>query len=89
MCPSVPRPELRSNALRPLVFVQRQIGHRSISTTEEHCGQLEVHFMPEARTKAKMREAERLVPAAQVRLHPATRADGPAERDLSAPTRRP
>jgi integrase len=32
----------------PLVFVQRQLGHRSITTTEEHYGHLEQSFMREA-----------------------------------------
>ena len=50
----------------PLVFVQRQLGHRSISTTEEHYAHLEVQFLHDAvaRTEAKIREAGRLVPAA-------------------------
>ena len=50
----------------PLVFVQRQLGHRSISTTEEHYAHLEVRFLRDevARTEAKIREAGRLVPAA-------------------------
>jgi integrase len=50
----------------PLVFVQRQLGYRSISTTEEHYAHLEVHFMRDAvaRTEAKIREAGRLVAAA-------------------------
>jgi integrase len=49
-----------------LIFVQRQLGHASITTTEEHYGHLEVAFMHDAvaRTEAKIREAGRLVPAA-------------------------
>ena len=49
-----------------LIFVQRQLGHASITTTEEHYAHLEVKFMADAaaRTEAKIREAGRLVPAA-------------------------
>jgi integrase len=32
----------------PLIFVQRQHGHRSITTTEEHYGHLESSFVREA-----------------------------------------
>ena len=32
----------------PLIFVQRQLGHRSITTTEEHYGHLEVSFVRQA-----------------------------------------
>jgi integrase len=32
----------------PLIFVQRQLGHRSITTTEEHHGHLELSFVHEA-----------------------------------------
>jgi integrase len=32
----------------PLIFVQRQLGHRSITTTEEHYGHLEVWFVRQA-----------------------------------------
>ena len=32
----------------PLIFVQRQLGHRSITTTEEHYGHLELSFVQEA-----------------------------------------
>jgi integrase len=32
----------------PLIFVQRQLGHRSITTTEEHYGHLESSFIREA-----------------------------------------
>jgi integrase len=32
----------------PLIFVQRQLGHRSITTTEEHYGHLESSFVREA-----------------------------------------
>jgi integrase len=48
-----------------LIFVQRQLGHASITTTEEHYGHLEAAFMHDAvaRTEAKIREAGRLVPA--------------------------
>src|SRR5215212_938357 len=49
-----------------LIFVQRQLGHASISTTEKHYAHLKVKFMADAaaRTEAKIREAGRLVPAA-------------------------
>jgi integrase len=38
----------------PLIFVARQLGHRSITTTEEHYGHLETMFMSDAvaRTEA-------------------------------------
>jgi integrase len=32
----------------PLIFVQRQLGHRSITTTEEHYGHLELSFVQAA-----------------------------------------
>ena len=32
----------------PLIFVQRQLGHRSITTTEEHYGHLEASFVKQA-----------------------------------------
>ena len=32
----------------PLIFVQRQLGHRSITTTEEHYGHLETSFVRDA-----------------------------------------
>jgi integrase len=32
----------------PLIFVQRQLGHRSITTTEEHYGHLELSFVRDA-----------------------------------------
>jgi integrase len=43
----------------PLIFVQRQLGHRSITTTEEHYGHLELSFMREAvaETEARIRSA--------------------------------
>jgi integrase len=45
----------------PLIFVQRQLGHRSITTTEEHYGHLERSFVREAlaRTESAIREANR------------------------------
>jgi len=45
----------------PLIFVQRQLGHRSITTTEEHYGHLERSFVREAvaRTEAAIRDARR------------------------------
>jgi integrase len=45
----------------PLIFVQRQLGHRSITTTEEHYGHLERTFVREAvaRTEAVIRDARR------------------------------
>jgi integrase len=43
----------------PLIFVQRQLGHRSITTTEEHYGHLEKSFVREAaaRTEATIAAA--------------------------------
>ena len=43
----------------PLIFVQRQLGHRSITTTEEHYGHLETSFVREAaaRTEALIASA--------------------------------
>jgi integrase len=32
----------------PLIFVQRQLGHRSITTTEEHYGHLETSVVRDA-----------------------------------------
>ena len=32
----------------PLIYVQRQLGRRSITTTEEHYGHLELSFVQEA-----------------------------------------
>lgn len=42
-----------------LIFVQRQLGHRSITTTEEHYGHLEMSFMREAvaQTQARISQA--------------------------------
>jgi integrase len=47
----------------PLFFVQRQLGHRSIATTEEHYGHLEASFMRDAaaRTEAAITAARALV----------------------------
>jgi integrase len=44
---------------QPLIFVQRQLGHRSITTTEEHYGHLEVSFVRDAaaRTEATIASA--------------------------------
>jgi integrase len=39
----------------PLIFVQRQLGHRSITTTEEHYGHLELSFMREAVAETEAR----------------------------------
>ena len=49
-----------------LIFVQRQLGHASISTTEKHYAHLEVKFMAKrcGAHRGKIREAGRLVPAA-------------------------
>ena len=44
----------------PLIFVQRQLGHRSITTTEEHYGHLESSFVREAAS-----ETERAIAAAR------------------------
>jgi integrase len=41
----------------PLIFVQRQLGHRSITTTEEHYGHLELSFMREAVAETEARIA--------------------------------
>lgn len=43
----------------PLIFVQRQLGHRSITTTEEHYGHLETSFIADAaaRTEAAIASA--------------------------------
>jgi len=45
----------------PLIFVQRQLGHRSITTTEEHYGHLEGSFLRDAaaRTEALIAQASR------------------------------
>ena len=45
----------------PLIFVQRQLGHRSITTTEEHYGHLETSFVREvaARTEALSQPCDR------------------------------
>jgi integrase len=37
----------------PLIFVQRQLGHRSITTTEEHYGHLEVSFVRQAAARTE------------------------------------
>ena len=37
----------------PLIFVQRQLGHRSITTTEEHYGHLEASFVRDAAAKTE------------------------------------
>jgi integrase len=42
----------------PLIFVQRQLGHRSITTTEEHYGHLELSFMREAVAETEARTPE-------------------------------
>ena len=46
----------------PLIFVQRQLGHRSITTTEEHYGHLELSFVREAAS-----QTERAIAAASAR----------------------
>jgi Phage integrase family len=38
---------------RPLIFVQRRLGHRSITTTEEHYGHLELSFLQDAAAKTE------------------------------------
>ena len=40
---------------RPLIFVQRQLGHRSITTTEEHYGHLEPSFLKDAAAAGHLR----------------------------------
>jgi integrase len=44
---------------QPLMFVQRQLGHRSITTTEDHYGHLEGSFVRDAaaRTEAAIASA--------------------------------
>ena len=37
----------------PLIFVQRQLGHRSITTTEEHYGHFEASFVREAAARTE------------------------------------
>jgi integrase len=37
----------------PLIFVARQLGHRSITTTEEHYGHLEMGFMSDAAARTE------------------------------------
>ena len=37
----------------PLIFVQRQLGHRSITTTEEHYGHFEASFVKRAASRPK------------------------------------
>lgn len=56
----------------PLFFVQRQLGHRSIATTEEHYGHLEASFMRDAaaRTEAAISSARALVPTEPERDRP-------------------
>jgi integrase len=51
----------------PLIFVQRQLGHRSITTTEEHYGHLEGSFVKDAAalTEAAIAEAARMVARAR------------------------
>ena len=46
----------------PLIFVQRQLGHRSITTTEEHYGHLELSFVRDAvaRTENTIAAASRV-----------------------------
>jgi len=48
----------------PLIFVQRQLGHRSITTTETHYGHLELSFVLEAvaRTEETISQASRREP---------------------------
>jgi integrase len=48
----------------PLIFVQRQLGHRSITTTEEHYGHLEQSFVRDAVAQTEKRiAAARRAPA--------------------------
>jgi integrase len=46
----------------PLIFVQRQLGHRSITTTEEQYGHLELSFVREAAART-----EQLIASARAR----------------------
>ena len=50
----------------PLIFVQRQLGHRSITTTEEHYGHLESSFVQRA-----AEQTEALISAASPPTRPA------------------
>jgi integrase len=47
----------------PLIFVQRQLGHRSITTTEEHYGHLEISFVrgAAAQTEQAIADAQGIV----------------------------
>ena len=45
----------------PLIFVARQLGHRSITTTEEHYGHLETGFMSDAAARTEAAIAARSV----------------------------
>ena len=49
----------------PLIFVQRQLGHRSITTTEEHYGHLEQSFVRDAvaQTENTISQASRREPS--------------------------
>ena len=54
----------------PLIFVQRQLGHRSITTTEEHYGHLERSFVQDAAARteeaiATAREIELTAPPSE------------------------
>ena len=53
----------------PLIFVQRQLGHRSITTTEKHYGHLEGSFVKDAaaQTEAAIAAARRIVAASATR----------------------
>jgi integrase len=50
----------------PLIFVQRQLGHRSITTTEEHYGHLEGAFVRQAaaQTEEAIAAARAMLPSA-------------------------
>ena len=50
---------------QPLIFVQRQLGHQSITTTEEHYGHLESSFVRDAAI-----QTERAIAAARPRQAP-------------------
>jgi integrase len=42
----------------PLIFVQRQLGHRSITTTESHYGHLETSFLESAAARTEQAIAD-------------------------------
>ena len=59
---ATPRPCRGSSPGHPLIYVQRQLGHASITTTESFYGHLEESFLKSApaATEAAIRDAARL-----------------------------